>query len=209
MIRSNKLGTMSKFELGTQSTLSLTTYCFSSRSFIDKTMIDFSFLKTFLYNICSFVFCIYRDFVALRFFLKSKKKFNQFERDNLTVADIFRRLVKKHPNKAYIIFESQTWTYKNVEDYSNRIAHLFLKKYKLSKGDSVALFLENKPEYMGILLGLSKIGVITALINVSLRAESLLHSIHVTKAKILIFDSSLESGKLLSFLFLTKKFISF
>lgn len=155
-------------------------------------------LKSFLLNVCSFFYCIYRDIYAIIFFLKSKKKFDKFEKDKLTVADVFKRLVNKHPNKAYIIFENQTWTYKGMEDYSNRIANLFLNKYNLRKGDCVALLLENKPEYMGILLGLSKIGVITALINVNLRADSLLHSIDVAKAKILIFDCSLESGKLFS-----------
>jgi solute carrier family 27 fatty acid transporter 1/4 len=81
-----------------------------------------------------------------------------------------------------------------MEDYSNRIANLFLNKYNLRKGDCVALFMENKPEFIGIWLGLSKIGVISALVNTNLRTESLLHSINVAKSKVLIFDSSLELG---------------
>ena len=49
------------------------------------------------------------------------------------------------------------------------------EKFHLKKGDCVALFMENKPEYIGIWLGLSKLGVITALINTNLRTHSLKH----------------------------------
>jgi len=154
--------------------------------------------KSYLFNICSFFYCIYRDIYAVFFFLYSKKKFDKFEKDNLTVAEVFGSHVKNHPDKACIIFENRTWTYKDIENYANRIANVFLNKYKLRKGDCVALLLENKPEYIGILLGLSKLGVITALINTNLRTDSLLHSIEVAKAKILIFDSSLESGNFIS-----------
>ena len=62
-----------------------------------------------------------------------------------------------------------------MEDYTNKIARLFQEKFNLKKGDCVALFLEYKPEYIGIWLGLSKLGVITALINTNLRNESLTH----------------------------------
>ena len=64
-----------------------------------------------------------------------------------------------------------------MEDYSTKIARLFQEKFHLEKGDCVALFLENKPEYIGIWLGLSKLGVISALINTNLRNQSLAHVI--------------------------------
>jgi len=150
--------------------------------------------KTFLFNICNLFYCIYRDINAILFFLRSKKKLDEFDQKKLIVSDVFRNLAKKHPNKACILFEDQTWTYQDIEDYSNQIANLFLNKYNLRKGDCVALFMENKPEYVGIWLGLSKLGVIAALINTNLRTDSLLHSINVAKAKVLIFDSNFELG---------------
>lgn len=73
---------------------------------------------------------------------------------------------------------------------------MFQKRYGLKKGDCVALFMENKPEYVGIWLGLSKLGVITALVNTNLKNEALLHSINVAKASTVIFSSSLEDSLL-------------
>ena len=66
-----------------------------------------------------------------------------------------------------------------MEDYATKVARLFQEKFELKKGDCVALFLENKPEFIGIWLGLSKIGVISALINTNLRNQSLKHVIYV------------------------------
>jgi solute carrier family 27 fatty acid transporter 1/4 len=81
-----------------------------------------------------------------------------------------------------------------MELYSNRVANYFLTKLNLKKGDCVALFMENQPEHPGIWLGLSKIGVITALVNTNLKNEPLLHSINVAKAKYVIYGSSLTNS---------------
>lgn len=54
--------------------------------------------------------------------------------------------------------------------------------------------MENRPEFVCIWLGLSKIGVIVPLINTNLRLTSLLHSITVAKCNAFIFGNSLVSA---------------
>lgn len=80
-----------------------------------------------------------------------------------------------------------------VEDYSNKVAQVF-KAHGYKKGDAVALLLENRPEYVCIWLGLSKLGIITPLINNNLRKSSLLHSISVAGCQALIYGSDLAEG---------------
>ncbi|KAJ7372273.1 hypothetical protein OS493_019717 [Desmophyllum pertusum] len=111
-------------------------------------------------------------------------------KEKLWVADIFRKILHKHPRKAAFIFEQKTWTFQDVEDYSNRIANYF-KSQGYKKGDVVALFLESCPEFVCIWLGLSKLGVITALINTNLRLDSLLHCISAASARAIIFGTDL------------------
>lgn len=82
-----------------------------------------------------------------------------------------------------------------MEDYSNRVANLFMRRFGLKKGDCVALFLENKPEYIGLWLGLSKIGVISALINTNLKSQSLVHSIKVAQPKCIVYGAELKDCK--------------
>lgn len=79
-----------------------------------------------------------------------------------------------------------------MEEFSNRVSNIFHKRFNLKKGDTVALFMENSPEYVGLMLGLSKIGVISALINTNLKNDSLKHSITASNSKAVVYSSNLE-----------------
>lgn len=80
-----------------------------------------------------------------------------------------------------------------MEDFSNKIATIF-KTHGYKKGDAVALLLENRPEFVGIWLGLSKLGVITPLINTNLRKTSLLHSLNIANCQALIYGMEFFNG---------------
>ena len=89
--------------------------------------------------------------------------------------------------------KSEIFILHQVEDYSNRIANFYLNQgYK--KGDSMALFMSNRPEQIITWLGLAKIGVIPALINFNLRKDSLIHTIKVADCKGIIYGQELEEG---------------
>lgn len=109
-----------------------------------------------------------------------------YQKLNLTVPQAFAKTVNRHENKTAIIFEDKAWTFKDLEDYSNRVANYFLRAgYK--PGQCIALFMENRPEYVGLWLGCSKIGLVPALINSNLAGQSLLHSINAACARGMIF----------------------
>ena len=66
-----------------------------------------------------------------------------YQKLNLTVPQAFAKTVKSHENKTAIIFEDQAWTFKDLEEYSNRVANYFLRAgYK--PGQCIALFMENR-----------------------------------------------------------------
>lgn len=97
----------------------------------------------------------------------------------------------KHPDKTCVIYEDKVWTFRDLNEFSNRVANLF-HTHGYKRGDVVCLLLENRPEFIGIWLGLSKIGVITPLINTNLRGPSLLHSITVAKSSALIYGEGFK-----------------
>lgn len=130
---------------------------------------------------------------ALWAYLKLLRLTKKYERENLTIADIFQIQVKQSPNKYAIISETQQWTFRQLDEFSNRIANLFHTQ-GFHKGDVVGLLLENRAEFVGIWLGLSKIGVITPLINTNQRGPSLLHSIIVAHCKSLIFGEGFNDA---------------
>lgn len=85
-------------------------------------------------------------------------------------------------------------TFTDVQDISNRVG-IYFKSKDFKRGDTVALLMESKPEYACVWLGLSKLGVVTALINTNLRKETLVHSIKVAGSKAIIVGSELAQGK--------------
>lgn len=112
---------------------------------------------------------------------------------NVTLVDLFRDAVKENKNKVCFISEGQEWTYQEIDEYSNRVARCFLNM-GYQKGDEVALFMLNRPEYVCIWLGLAKIGVMTALINTNQQEDSLANSINIIDTKALIYDALLTDA---------------
>ena len=115
------------------------------------------------------------------------------EWQKLTVPKMFTQTAARLPDKIMFYFEDQTWTFRQVEEYSNRVANYFLSR-KFKKGDTVAIFMENRPEYVATWLGLSKIGVVPALINYNLKQKALIHTVQVAKSAAIIFGGELASG---------------
>ena len=124
---------------------------------------------------------------------KVEKDYKTCDVNRETVSTIFKKCVSRHPKKAAIIFEDQTWTFEDVDRYSNKIGNMF-RSMGFSCGDKVAIYMMNRPEYTCIFLGLSKIGVEVPLINYNLTEQSLLHCIEVTDIKGFIYEESLESS---------------
>jgi len=126
--------------------------------------------------------------------LKMEMLIKKMIRQKLLLADVFEKNSKVYPDRiAYKDAETDSsLTFKEANDLSNQIASFFYNAgYR--KGDTVALLMENRVEYIPIWMGLSKIGVITALINTNLREESLRHCIEISECKSLIYSDSFSS----------------
>src|SRR5258708_10247119 len=63
----------------------------------------------------------------------------------------------------------------------------------LRPGDTVGLMMPNCAEYMAIWLGLTRIGVVVALINNNLAGDALIHSISIVAPRAVIVGSDLAS----------------
>ena len=106
----------------------------------------------------------------------------------MTVGDVFQEVVQKYGSKVAVRFEDKQWTYQEVDFLSNKVANYF-QGLGYKKGDVVALLMENRPELVFFWLGLSKIGVVSSLVNYNLRKESLSYCISIVNAKGLIYSS--------------------
>jgi acyl-CoA synthetase (AMP-forming)/AMP-acid ligase II len=103
--------------------------------------------------------------------------------------------LNKTPNKdALIMLEDdgrvRKFTFTDLEKLSNRIAH-YLQSLGLQPGDTCALFMENRPEFVASWLGMTKIGVKVAMINTSIKQKGLVHCVKISKCKVVLFGSEL------------------
>mgnify|MGYP005650774755 FL=1 len=62
--------------------------------------------------------------------------------DNASLAHSFEQSVEKYKNKDFIFFEDQTWTYSEINNTANILAHKLIED-GISHGDKVILFMEN------------------------------------------------------------------
>ena len=110
------------------------------------------------------------------------------------MVTVFRDNVHRHPDKVIFHYEGESWTFRQLEDFSNQVANCFIEQ-GFKAGDEVALLLESRPEYVGLWLGLAKAGVIAALVNTNQRSQILVHSVTAIKCKALIFGPEFSEGE--------------
>ncbi|CAH1254270.1 SLC27A2 [Branchiostoma lanceolatum] len=103
----------------------------------------------------------------------------------ITIVDRFLHQVQLQPDKPFLLFEDEVYTYKDMDVMSNKVANFFRGEgYRC--GDTVAMLIYNEPAFIWTFLGLAKLGVKMAFLNTNLRTKSLLHCFNVSEAKALI-----------------------
>lgn len=112
---------------------------------------------------------------------------------NATVPKLFRQTVQKNASRTAFYYLQDKWTFSDIDVFSNRVANCFLES-GFHPGEEIALFMDSRPEYVALWLGLAKAGLVTALINTNQRLSTLVHSITVVHCKAIIFSSELIPG---------------
>jgi len=118
---------------------------------------------------------------------------SRFESGDYNVTSMWYETLKKNPKKTCFYYEDDQVSFEQVEKRSNQVAQWLLSK-GLKKGDTVALLMENRPEFVISWLGITKIGVKVALINTSIKQQSLLHCVKISECKMLLFGSELADS---------------
>ncbi|XP_036705310.1 long-chain fatty acid transport protein 6 [Balaenoptera musculus] len=109
----------------------------------------------------------------------------------VTVLDKFLMHAKKQPQKPFIIYEGDIYTYQDVDKRSSRVAHVFLNHSTLKRGDTVALLMSNEPDFIHVWFGLAKLGCVVAFLNSNIRSVSLLHCIRSCEPRALVVGADL------------------
>src|SRR5688572_16003497 len=106
--------------------------------------------------------------------------------DNL-ICDDLQAAVEQFRDRPAMTFEGRTLSYGELDAMANRYAH-WAKGVNLRRGQTVALFMPNRLEYFAVWYGLSKVGVVTALINNQLSGLPLAHCLNIAGGQHVIVD---------------------
>jgi len=96
----------------------------------------------------------------------------------------------EHGDRPAVLYEDRRISYNDFNAWANRIAH-YLSTEGVRKGDTVAIFVENRPELLACVAGVAKLGAINAMLNTSQAGKVLIHSINLVKPRAIIVGEEL------------------
>jgi len=105
-------------------------------------------------------------------------------------ADIVDDWAARQGDRPALMSDGESLTYRALAGRINRYARWALAA-GIKRGDTVALIMPTRPDYVAAWLGISRIGGVVALINTKLVGLSLAHCINVAKADHIILADEL------------------
>jgi fatty-acyl-CoA synthase len=103
---------------------------------------------------------------------------------------VIEELAETRGDAPALLSAHECLTYRALDDRANRYARWALGQ-NLGKGEAVCLVMPNRPEYLAIWLGISKVGGVVSLINTNLRGAALAHCLDIVKPQHIIVASEL------------------
>ncbi len=104
------------------------------------------------------------------------------------VHQLLRRKVEEFGNREFFRYGSQAFGYEDFNRFSSQVA-AGLQSIGVKKGDKVAIVMKNRPEFLFVWFGLSKIGAIEVPVNTAHRGSLLTYMVDKADCKFMIAES--------------------
>lgn len=99
--------------------------------------------------------------------------------------ELLRRTAERTPDKWATVFHDQKITYREIEGLSNGLAN-GLRDFGIAKGDRVAMFTSNRPEYLISFEATSKAGGVVTPINPAYHEQEVEYQLNDSEARVLV-----------------------
>ena len=109
------------------------------------------------------------------------------------LADVIEERAETLGDAPALLSDAETLSYAALAARSRRYSRWGLS-LGLARGDGVALLMGNRPDYIAAWTGLSRIGVVVALLNTHLRGAALAHCIGATEPPHIIVEDALAEA---------------
>ena len=111
---------------------------------------------------------------------------------NMSIGEFFRNAVEENSMGVFIEISGEKITYQECFDRSLQTAAMF-REFGITKGDRVALFLPNCPEFLYCWFGLSMIGAISVPINTAYKKDETFYILDNSDASAFVAHQTLLS----------------
>ncbi len=116
-----------------------------------------------------------------------------------TLPDVVDENAARHPDRPALLGEDDALTHGELGALSNRVSRWALGQ-GLRPGDRVALMMVNAPAYTAIWIGLTRVGVVVALVNTGLVGDGLGHCLAQAAPRRVIVGADSMSADLVALL---------
>jgi crotonobetaine/carnitine-CoA ligase len=101
---------------------------------------------------------------------------------------VLRQKVEQYGNRDFFYFKEQTFGYEDFDRQSDKVA-AGLQAIGIGKGDKVAIQMGNRPEFLFVWFGLSKLGAIEVPVNTAHRGSLLTYMIDKADCRLVVAES--------------------
>jgi fatty-acyl-CoA synthase len=103
----------------------------------------------------------------------------------MALAGRFDSLAAAHPDRPYVITDSQSYSYRDMQEWSRQLAR-GLHEIGVRPGERVALVVDNRPRFVAVKLAVARLGAVAVPVNFSYRADELAAVLNSCEASVLI-----------------------
>src|SRR5882762_8881995 len=105
----------------------------------------------------------------------------------MLIQDFLHASVARRPDKVALVCGAHRYTYAQIEDMANRVAHA-LRQHGVQRGDRVGVCLPNNWAVVVSIFGVLKAGAVFVPINPGVKPDKLQYSLNKCRAAALILD---------------------
>ena len=109
---------------------------------------------------------------------------------DMSWAELLEERAAQVPNKKFLLYEKESYTYKQMNQNANKMANL-LKSFGGGKGKGIGIFMKNSPRYLDVFFGAQKIGMYLVPLNPEVKGDGLQYVIDHSDMEFVVVDGEL------------------
>jgi long-chain acyl-CoA synthetase len=108
----------------------------------------------------------------------------------VNLSNVISRGATYFPENKAIVYENRSFTYRELDGCVNRVASYF-REQGIQKGDRVALYANNRPEWVMIYYGIIRIGATVVCVSAAYRSSELEHLLNDSQPAMFVTTEAL------------------